>query len=351
MTVGIANAGQPFLPCPGDLRCQVKGVDTGVMDLQVPPEQPAQVAGDRPERGVVEVRCPLGEVLHHQVPDGPAFDAVLADDLLDAAASVDAQRPQPQRSGGGQDPGLLEQCVEQRAARASPEMVFLQGGRQLDTVADGDVGDEPALADHYPGELVQSVRTGPPDRILRVLLEPAESPGIDRHTGLGQHQRVTLPHQPPVGRPDHLPGHQQHQTAGQLVAPMPRGWFTTQRQSGPFKAGRVRPARQPPVLPGLTGLALQPVQQLGQPAPPRLVPAATRARVGEGGQQPLGQGMPLLARLPPASRQPARLPLLRLLRRRSLSGAHRRAIVDLPRHHASPVIFDEPNNVANTSGR
>ena len=230
-------------------------------------------------------------------------------------------------------------------------MVLLQGGRKLDAVADGDVGDQPALADHHPGELVQSVRAGPPDRLLRVLLDAAESLGINRLTGLGQHQRVALPHKPPVGRPDHLPGHQQHQAAGQLVAPMPGGWFTTQRQSGPFKAGRVRPAGQPPVLPGLTRLALQPVQQLGQPAPPRVVPAATRAWAGEDGQQPLGQGMPLLARLPPASRQLARLPLWRLLQRRSVSGAHRRAIVNRPRHHASPVIFDEPNNVASTSGR
>ncbi|HXZ76111.1 MAG TPA: hypothetical protein VEH31_35290, partial [Streptosporangiaceae bacterium] len=63
--VGVADEGQPFLPCPGDLGRQVERVDAGMVDLQVPPEQPAQGAGDRPQRGVVEVGSPLGEVLHH----------------------------------------------------------------------------------------------------------------------------------------------------------------------------------------------------------------------------------------------------------------------------------------------
>ena len=93
--VGVADPGQAFLPGSRDLRRQMERVDAGMMDFQVPPEQPAQVAGDRPERGVVEVGSPLGEVLRHQVPHGSAFDAVLADDLVDAAASADAQRPQP----------------------------------------------------------------------------------------------------------------------------------------------------------------------------------------------------------------------------------------------------------------
>ena len=93
--VGVADEGQPFLPYPGDLGRRAERADAGMVDLQVPPEQPAQVAGDRPQRGVVEVGSPLGEVLHHQVPHGPALDAVLSDDLLDAAAPIDAQRPQP----------------------------------------------------------------------------------------------------------------------------------------------------------------------------------------------------------------------------------------------------------------
>jgi hypothetical protein len=35
--------------------------------------------------------------------------------------------------------------------------MFLQGGRQFDAVADGDVRDGATLVDHYPGELVHRV--------------------------------------------------------------------------------------------------------------------------------------------------------------------------------------------------
>ncbi|MDT0457200.1 hypothetical protein RM550_15870 [Streptomyces sp. DSM 41527] len=42
---------------------------------------------------MVERWSSLGEVLDQQVTDGPALDAVRIDDLLDAAAALDAKRP------------------------------------------------------------------------------------------------------------------------------------------------------------------------------------------------------------------------------------------------------------------
>ena len=106
---------------------------------------------------MVKLGSPLGEVLHQQVPDGPALDAVGVDDLLDAAAALDPQRPQPFGRRGREHAGLLEQRVEQWPARAAPEVMLPQRCGQLDAVADGDVADEAALADRDPGDLVQCV--------------------------------------------------------------------------------------------------------------------------------------------------------------------------------------------------
>ena len=166
----------------------------GWWSLQVPPEQPAQVAGDRPQRGVVEVGSPLGEVLHHQVPHGSVLDAVLADDLLDAAASVDAQRPQPQGCAGGQAAGVLEQCVEQRAARAAPEVVLLQGGRQLNAVPTVTSATRPPLRITIQVSLFSASERAQPIASRACCPMRSNPSGSMALTGLGQHQRVTLPH-------------------------------------------------------------------------------------------------------------------------------------------------------------
>src|SRR3954466_4404261 len=110
-----------------------------MVDLQVAPEQTAETAGDRAQRGVVELRGPLGEVLDEKIADGSALDAVGVDDLLDAAAARHPQPPQPPGSRGREHAGVLQCRVEQRPAGAAPEMVLLQRYGQLDAVADGDV--------------------------------------------------------------------------------------------------------------------------------------------------------------------------------------------------------------------
>jgi hypothetical protein len=157
MPAGVPDVGQAFLPRLRHRGLQPQRIDAGVMDLQVPPEQPADGVGDMPQRGVVEVGCAFGEVLHQQVPHGPALDTVPVDDLLDAAPPFDPQRPQPRWCAGGQHASVPQQRIEQRPARAAPEVMLLQGGRQLDAVADGDIADQAALVDHHPGELVESV--------------------------------------------------------------------------------------------------------------------------------------------------------------------------------------------------
>jgi hypothetical protein len=96
-------------------------------------------------------------------------------------------------------------------------VVLLQRFGQLDAVADGDVADEVALADHDPGELVQGVGSSPASGMLSVGLEALEAVGVDGGAGLGEHLGLALPQQPRIARSDHLSGHQQRQTAAQLI--------------------------------------------------------------------------------------------------------------------------------------
>jgi hypothetical protein len=232
-----------------------------MVDLQVAPEQPAQVAGDGAQRGVVQLGCPFGEVLHQQVPDGLALDAVPVHDLGDAAAPLDPQCPQPRRRPGREHAGVLEQGVEQWPARAAPEMMLFQGSGQLQAVADGDVADQAALADHHPGDLVQRIRAGPGRRVPGPGFQAAEGTGVEGGPGLGEHHRHALAQQPPVAGPDDLPGHEQDEPSEPFVAVMmPDRDASLQRQPGPAGAGGVGPAGQPALLPGVSGLELEPVQ-------------------------------------------------------------------------------------------
>ena len=162
MPTGVPDVGQAFLPCLRDLRVPAEASRCRGDGSPGPARTAGKGVGDVAQRGVVELGRPFGEVLHQQIPYGPALDAVLVDDLLDAAASFDPQRPQPRWRAGGQHASVLEQRVEQRPASAAPEVMLLQSRRQLDAVADGDVADQAALADHHPGELAQGIDRAQP---------------------------------------------------------------------------------------------------------------------------------------------------------------------------------------------
>jgi hypothetical protein len=99
-------------------------------------------------------------------------------------------------------------------------MMLFQGRRQLQAVADGDVTDQAALADHHPGDLVQRIRACPGRRVPGLDLQAAEGIGVEGCRGLGEHHRHPLVQQPPVGGPDDLPGHEQDEAREQLVAVM-----------------------------------------------------------------------------------------------------------------------------------
>ncbi|PZF99693.1 hypothetical protein C1I99_10880 [Micromonospora deserti] len=96
--------------------------------------------------------------------------------------------------------------------------------------------------------------------MLGVGLQPLEATGVHGRAGLSEHQRLALPQQPSVARPDDLPGHEEFQTAAQLIAVMSASRdSTSQREISPVEPGGVRAAGQPAVLPGVPRLLLEPI--------------------------------------------------------------------------------------------
>ena len=187
--------------------------------------------------------------------------------------------------------------------------------------------------------------------MIGVGSKAAEAVGVDGRAGLGEHQRLALPQQPRVARPDDLPGDQQRQPAAQLVAVMASSRDARlQRQISPVEPSAVGAAGQPSFLPGVPRLALEPVQELGHAAPPGLVAGAARARVGERAKQPRGQRFPALAGLPPALLGYPRLPFGRLSRLGG-AGLGEREAGRCDGHRVPPSAVGAPNNVASTSGR
>ena len=78
-----------------------------MVQLQVPPEQLAELPGQAPHGGVVDGGLALAQVVHQQVPDAAALDAVPVDHLLDAALSRGAEDP---HGGGDGDRETLIAC-------------------------------------------------------------------------------------------------------------------------------------------------------------------------------------------------------------------------------------------------
>ena len=265
---------------------QPQRVDAGVVDLQVTPEQPAEVARDGAQGGVVEVGRALGEVLDQQIPDGPALRCrtrrrsarCCGDRPAAAPATVPAPLPGARRSSSAARRTAACPRCPGSGAPASAAVSSTQSPTVMSLT-------RPPLRITIQVILFRASDLAQPAASVGLGLKAAEAVGVDGRPGLGEHQRLALPQQPPVAGPDDLPGDQQHQPAAQLVAVMVTGRDTLpQRQIGPVEPGAVGPAGQPPFLPGVPGLALQPVQQLGQAAPPGLVPGAARARDGEQGQ-------------------------------------------------------------------
>ena len=115
-----------------------------MVQLEVAPEEPAQHVGELVQGGVVDSGLAFAQVVHQQVPDRAAFDAVAVDQLPAAELALGLQRP-PGRGSLAEDPRGPQQLVEVRAGGFAAAQQVPGDQQQFQAVADGDVSDLAAL--------------------------------------------------------------------------------------------------------------------------------------------------------------------------------------------------------------
>lgn len=264
-----------LLPRLRRLCVQVQAVDPGVVLLKVGPEPLRQVVGEILQARVVHRGLAFPQVVHEQVANGATLQPVAVDEFLGGELARGAERPQPFRRLGYEDPQLAQHPVEDlvMAGRAGERLRFAV--HQLQRVADGDVGQGAALG----GDDLRA----PSHR---------QACGIGRHVGVGRAQPVktreplrvanasqvahqgTLAgragHQATQRGTDKIATDRHDQRCGQL-GPQPSRLPATlllpgDRHLPPGAAGGVSAGGQPTLLPALARLVSQPVQQPSEPA-------------------------------------------------------------------------------------
>ena len=245
-----------------------------MVELKIAPEQPAQHIRELVQGGVVDGGLPFTQVVHQQVPDRAAFDAVAADQLLAAELALGLQRPAG-RGSGAEDPRGPQQLVEVRAGGIAAAQQVPGDLQQLQAVTDRDAGDQAALGGQDDRDPAQRQLRGVAVDVSRLAdhgqgSEPGRvaDPGhLRRKAGRGSRRQ-----QPAQARADHVRADQQHdRPPGQQrdmlgITGSPAGGGQPPGQQPPPRgvARGVGPAGDPPVLPGVTRLGLQPVQHPDQ---------------------------------------------------------------------------------------
>jgi hypothetical protein len=260
--VAVADVAEPFLPAAGHLIGEVEGIEAGLVELEVSPEEQHQLGGQLSERGVVHGGLALVEVIDEQVPHRPADHLVAVDELLHGQLAAAAGRPDRRRVLRRQEAGLSQQQIPVAVLAGG---VADLGPVGLDAVGHGDVGQPAAVVDEDPGQLVVGEGAVQGGESLGPFADGVEGGESFRVVELGEpvehHPRAELV-EPVVGRPkraqeDHTggrPGEVAAAGGGHLLA-------VDLDTIGPVGAGTVSAAGQPPLLPAHPGERLQPVEQ------------------------------------------------------------------------------------------
>jgi hypothetical protein len=269
----------PLLPPVSDLGAQVQAVDAGMVGFQIRPEH-AQLAGQLFQAPVIHPGLAFPQVVHQQVTDGPAGQVMPVDHLLRSPLARGAQFPQPAGRCRAEGPQLAKQPVTGRGRGPGGAEHAGLGVQQLQQVADPDAVEHPALGGHD--------HRGPPHRmgaggcrhraarpVLAQVPEPREALRVaECGHGARQFGVASGPDQPGKRRAHYVAGDHRDQRRRQRAGPAHAREVPAARPPGgqlpPGGPGLLGAACQPPLLPAVTVLVLQPVQQQ---APPCLMPA------------------------------------------------------------------------------
>jgi len=367
--VGLPAAGRlhadALFPCRGDRWGEAERVDPGMAQLKIPPEQPAEGVGQPDQADVVDADLAFPQIVDQQIAHRPALEAAAIDQLLHAELPPVGQRPHGRRGGGVKHAECVQQLVEVRALVAGEGADVGGDLEQFQAVADGDVSDHAALGHHEGGDPVQRHPGGGfPDRIgLAARGQVGES---GRVTGAGHLRRQPLRggrgEQPGEAGADHIGAHQRQQAGAEHRRVEPAierrgGLAPPDREASPVDPAVIGGAAgQPPLLPGVARLCLQPVHDEAD-APLAVVftgrgvhderrrPQLLKHRLpGQPGLRP-GGGDPA-GREPRPQRLRPRPGSARRRRRRRPPDGQLRAAIRTGRHHRSV-----PNKMFNDSGR
>ena len=240
---------------------------------------PAEAAGQRFQAAVVQRGLPLPQVVHQQVADRPAGQVVTVDQLLRAcagrwcAAPAASAAPRRRRSPSGGASGRTPRSVARRLACA-----LASASSSSRTSPDGDLRSRPPLAPTITAPRCRTCAPRPGETSgSRVAQRPQPGEPL-RVPCAAMHARTRWPlahapwpRQPGQRRPDRRRRRSPSASAADsrpsrhadvLAAAAQPAARTPAASPGP----RVGSAGQPPVLPAVTRLIFQPVQQHAQPA-------------------------------------------------------------------------------------
>jgi hypothetical protein len=265
---------QSLLPRGGDLGCQVEALDAGMVAFEVFPEHVPQVRGEASQAAVVQRRCAFAQVVHQQVTNRPAGEVEPVDELGGGALTGAAQLLQPWRRVRPQDSRLVQRPIERDAVGHRAAVGRGLGVEQLQDIPDGDLGDHAAVGgedDRGTVQRVPSRRGGQVPVPIAHLPQPGESRGVtgESHASGEGPAAGHRADEPRGARPQDVGADRDRQRRAQRAAQPLRPIGRAQPLRGdlaPVRARGVRAAGQPAVLPALTGLCTQPVQQRPQPA-------------------------------------------------------------------------------------
>ena len=255
---------EALLPSGGDVGRQPQRVDARMVGFQVLPEPQRQRRCQAREGAVVDARLAFAQVVHEQVADRPAGKVIPVDQLLDGELPGEpgADHPDAGRRSGREDPGRVQELVDERAVPvgAAPVAEHLPAAvQQLHAVAGGDVADQAALGRHDEGgPLDRRAERGLPDGAGLPQFLQGRDPGGVAGPGhfLGDPDRGCGGQQPGQSRPQDVAAdqldHAHTEHVADLPAPRPEvaGGLAGRPASGPAsRRSRRRRRRRPPTVP------------------------------------------------------------------------------------------------------